>query len=380
MLHINLTLKEGKMKKNFVLEMLLLVLLCGFVTIGCASTGKSSVSSSSGGSSLVQQPVQETYFVNAEGGDDGNDGLSEVTAFKTLQKAIQSARTGTVKRIVIVGIINSFIDINNSGADEIVITGKQDISRQALLTYSTSNVLSIRGNSRIRLENIGITGGSKRGGIVLTDGVSILTLGKGTNVYGNTSDNIGYGGGVTLIDTRSILIMESDAIITNNRAEFIGGGLLSAGTVIIKGDAQVSNNFAGTNGGAIFSLFNTVTMQDNVLINGNIANGDGGAFYGDFHPSMRDVGGGSLILKGNAIISGNSALNGGCIAISHPHLVGFIKEGGIVYGSDVSPELANKASSNGASVFVAWDSDKRSSNKTLDTKITFDNWGWLYGF
>jgi hypothetical protein len=345
-----------KMKKRFCV-MVVVVFGIIFTFISCVS------------SSGVSSKESESYFVNIDGNDD-NNGLSEATAFKTLGKAIQAATSGTIKRIAIVGTINGTININNSGAEEILITGVQN----AILTCDGSNVLTIRGNSKIRLENIVITGGNERGGIII-DNNSTLILGTGSKVYGNTSDNAAYGGGVTVYNSNATLIIEADAEIRDNRAEIRGGGITSAGTVIVKDNAKISGNFAGTYGGGIFFLYGTVTVQDNAIVSGNSTQGDGGGIFG-FNRS--DVGGGDFILKGNAVISNNSAVNGGGFSTNDPHNISFTKEGGIVYGSDALSDLANKASSNGAVAFLSGGGQLsgKSRNNTIDNTITFARWNW----
>jgi hypothetical protein len=86
------------------------------------------------------QTSAASYYVSAAGNDD-NDGLTEATAFKTLQTAVQNAQAGTVKRITVIGTLNEtsetmsivFKFLNGtvfsfSGSDEntaeITITGK----------------------------------------------------------------------------------------------------------------------------------------------------------------------------------------------------------------------------------------------------------------
>jgi predicted outer membrane repeat protein len=358
-----------KMKKNSMKSVLFVsVIVVGLSFVRCAS-------SSTGDSVEKQQVVKESYFVCVDGNDD-NNGLSETDAFKTLSKAIQMAKTGTVKQIIVIGTINSSVTINNSGTDEILISGKQNETGQALLTSSDSNVLTLKGNSNIKLENIGVTGGNKKGGIILED-KTILTLGVQAKIYGNTSNDKVYSGGITVFGSGATLIIQSDAEVTDNKSENIGGGITSVGTVIIKNNAKISGNFAGTNGGGIFFRYGTVTVQDNATISTNTAKGNGGAIYGEFF--FRDNGGGQLIIKDNAIISNNRATNGGGLAINDIHNVGFVKEGGIIYGSDVSAELSNKASVGGSTLAVGSTYDEnlyRKSDKTLDKGLKFKLWDW----
>ena len=79
------------------------------------------------GTAWAQTTVQRSLYVS-EHGDDNNDGRSEETPYKTLEKAVEMANNGAIKTITVIGTINyskSWIVISNrSNTDEILITGK----------------------------------------------------------------------------------------------------------------------------------------------------------------------------------------------------------------------------------------------------------------
>ncbi|MDR0878614.1 MAG: hypothetical protein LBN21_11215, partial [Treponema sp.] len=129
------------------------------------------------GFSALAQTTARSYYVRADGDDENNNGRSEEAPFKTLTKAVEMASKGAVKTIIVVGKIDGETKITDSGATEIIIRGKTDASEDelAVLLNGRNTILSIEGNSKIRLENIELT---KSGQGLIIEGVqAIVTLG-----------------------------------------------------------------------------------------------------------------------------------------------------------------------------------------------------------
>jgi predicted outer membrane repeat protein len=272
----------------------------------------------------AQTTVQRSLYVSAQG-DDNNNGRSETTPYKTLRKAVEAANAGVIKTITVIGTIDRG-DVSQSGADEILVTGKPDASGAERAVISGS--ISVRGKVRFTHIRLGsISNFSSEGTVTLGAGVVV------TNPNGS-----GVGGVSTLIMTDDATItgckeegvssgsvtMSGNASITNNGKAGIDNGY---STVTMSGSAKVSDN-KGTGVNC-----NTLTMSENAEISGNVnaatsGNTDGGGarvnrltMSGDakiINNTARGNGGGVYVsgtsaISGNALISGNTARNGGGI-------------------------------------------------------------------
>jgi predicted outer membrane repeat protein len=329
------------------------------------------VFASASGIPQVPSTLPHSYYVSAEG-NDVNNGLSEKDAFKTLSKAVTFASAGSVRRIVILGTLddtseaNNDIDsvfvINNSGIDEITICGKDDTAPGKLLGGNGKRVIFITGKSRIRFENIFISGGETEeegGGIFAVDRADI-TLGKNTVISGNFSSEGGgifvgngtltmlqnaiirdnsaatdEGGGAVLyfsyftmgdeaeisgnssggvILVSCVGVMRGDAIIGSNQCKFDGGGIMLADTnFTMSGYSQVNMNKAGRDGGGICAIESDIIIAEHASINNNEADKQGGGIY------LSEC---SLIVRGEAIINNNTGLvDGGGIYATKSYLI-----------------------------------------------------------
>jgi predicted outer membrane repeat protein len=326
---------------------------------------------SASGISQTSSILPKVYYVSAEG-NDANNGLSEEEAFKTLSKAVTLAAAGAVKRIIILGTLDdtteayndadSVFVINNSGIDEITISGKDD-SFGKLLGGNGKRVICITGKSRIRFENIFISGGETEdegGGIyAFDDGVDII-LGRNAVISGNcslegggiamgngslimlqnaaikdnsvTTDEGGgavlycsyfkmeddseisgnSGGGIILFSC--VGIMSDAAVISNNQCKYEGGGIvLYDADFTMSGYSQINMNKAGRNGGGICAIESKIIMTGFASINNNEADGQGGGIY---------ISESSLIVKGDASINHNTGLvDGGGIYATESYLI-----------------------------------------------------------
>ena len=118
--------------------------------------------------SIFGQVSVRSYYVCADGDDENNNGRSEDTPVKTINKALEMATAGAVKRITVIGHLTSF-RARNTGTTEILITGKQNCSEEEKAVicgpgkdawYSYDNYARcVSGNSIIRFEYIELTDG-----------------------------------------------------------------------------------------------------------------------------------------------------------------------------------------------------------------------------
>jgi len=310
------------MKKSvFFVGMLALALVFGFLVAGCATSGNASA----GG-------AKDTYYVGADG-NDSKDGLSESTAFKSLTKAVQAANKNSAGTIVVIGKLETNVDIELSGKKELLITGKPDAvdSEKASLIPAPDvdmSILSVR-KGKIRFESITICD-SPFAGVVVGD--ATVTFGKDSVVKGNHASGIMSVGGD--------VILESNALVTENEnAETAGGGIYigEGASFLMKDDAIVSNNKSiepGLGGGIMF-YGSLGTIQDNAKIIGNSAELAGGGIGCET---------GNVTILGNAEISGNTAKQvGGGI---------FLQTNGMVNLQGNAVVKNNSAGSFGGGLFV----------------------------
>jgi hypothetical protein len=273
-------------------------------------------------------------------GNDANDGLSAGTAFKTLTKAAAAAQKSNVKRITVLDTLDatsedskgdSVFTISDSGREEILIRGgggPDGVSQGELRGGNGRRVLEITGNSRIRIENLLISGGDTagNGGGVHVSG-AVLTLGTGVLVSNNKAAE---GGGLYVL--RGTLNLESDAAISGNTvsSDEGGGAVIYRGIFTMSGNTLISGNSGGGvvlwytsasmlgdsaieanrcefDGGGVAAYESQISLRRNARISDNHAGRNGGGFFsqGLIETPKTPFQGASLLLTGNAVISNN---------------------------------------------------------------------------
>ncbi|MBZ0114674.1 MAG: hypothetical protein K8J08_19590 [Thermoanaerobaculia bacterium] len=153
-------------------------------------------------------------------------------------------------------------------------------------------VVEIRGPSAfpVWLENLIITGGEDDvddgGGVEISGDIDVILL----NVYvvGNSSDR---GGGVFIDGSLGATLSTGLTLIDGNTATIDGGGIYCQddGLVQLNAHTQLLSNSTSGNGGGVWlgsgcdlDLFGSLTGHDNfVLVQDNLADGDGGGLYVD---------------------------------------------------------------------------------------------------
>jgi hypothetical protein len=311
-----------------------------------------------------------SYYVRADG-DDSNDGLSQEKPFRTLARALESAKQG-IKQITILGELNdtsenlnspnSVFCIADSGREEILITGDHAVL-SAKNRYK--RVITITGDSHIRLKNIEVSGGNGRsgGGICVSEesGANIrikyregskysephnpqngemtkeelrerckdlifdlnpsknespdreptVILDKGTRITGNHAT---YGGGI-FVGAPHLLSMKSGRI-ENNTADYGGGVYVEGGGIfvyvrasfIMSGGSVLQNE--GGCGGGIYITNGASCAIEGGEISGNTADHDDDHGHG----GGIQIDNASCKMNGG-IISGNAAWLAGGVFI-----------------------------------------------------------------
>lgn len=308
--------------------------------------------------------VVTSYYVSADG-NDKNDGISEETPFKTLDKALEMASKSVVKKITVIGTLrgnastehlepaiprnidkqteNDSIgtaqfhgDYKDQNPFEILITGKTGANgrERAVLTSAARPALAVL-CSVIRLENIEVSG-CKDGTVIVAYGD--LTLGKGARITGNSSR---VGSGVYV--HRGTFIMCDDAQVTNNEGVDNVGIYLENGSVgVLLNNAIVADNKAKNNGGGIALSGSTLILKDNAIVTSNSAGNAGGGIitYTDKENGFFS----QIIISDNARVEKNSAKTGGGILLQDKLIL-----------QDTARITENTASSEGGGVYGATD-------------------------
>jgi hypothetical protein len=334
------------------------------------------------------QAAPRSYYVRSDGNDD-NNGRSEETAFKTMEKAVEAVKAGIIKRITVIGTItlNPSVRIAGAGTDEILITGKEDavetekaiIIGSIFISESKVRFTQIKLDVRGYLGSIGIHNATVTldTNTLVTDEAAkedrsfvhnLLTLGSNSNTsstlimsgnaaaisVGVANSIVGGDDGRDLEYSNLSLIMSGSAKISGSKehgitmintvtlsdnAEISGNarnGIDSCGLVTLSGNAQVSNN------GNVGIYKAGVTMLDNTKVTGN----KGAGIYGDWDDDilLQDQAEVSdnltgvyaektLTLSGSVNISNNSgsgvAIKDGILTINGGTING--KNGGGVY-------------------------------------------------
>lgn len=266
-------------------------------------------------------PPGSAYYVSASG-DDGNDGLTEAAAFKTLRHAVFAVGISeTIKTITVIGTLSQASEGEGGGSvvffcmiigdAPILITGLPNapFGRRAVLSASGARkgcvTVSSMSKIAVRFEHIEISGGAGAG---LDVGLNaVVTLGPGSVVRNN------QGGGVVVSSPRNEyrdrynpghLILDG-GIIENNKREHSGGGILVRGAFTMK-RGGVRNNTAALDkdgvgfGGGVYIRSGDPVSIEGGDITGNTAGMGGGVF----------IDGGDVAMTGGTV-SGNTATQGG---------------------------------------------------------------------
>lgn len=233
--------------------------------------------------------------------------------------------------------ITSDIDISDLSAACTIDSGKDIIIRSDTdglwtLTQSQTDIrhFTVNANGKLTLENIVLDGSRNCGGVVVNrDGSFIM---DGCSVIENCSVSNTNGGGVRVDGS---FVMNDDSGIQGCSSPWDGGGVYVTGTFTMNGgtisgnkarngggvytlggssgftmnDGAISVNSAEYSGGGV-GMYNAAFTMNGGTISTNTANGTtASSVYGGGGVGMGD-GGCSLIMSGDAAISGNKAANG----------------------------------------------------------------------
>lgn len=265
----------------------------------------------------VGDPNLKEIYLNGTSGDDTKDGSKEENAVKTFKKAKELA--GTDKNIIVVGTTDITGDISLEGANQKVIRGEK--FNKYLFNVPANTIVSlsdiyIHGNyeknktteeSAIKVNrgatlNIGKNAtiyGNKIKAIpnTATEGGAIHATDATINMIGGSveENQATYGGGIYL---KGSIMNFTGGAVQNNKSDLVvdsiwgqvysaGGGIAAnEGSVInITGSALITNNFAAEIGGGISIGTQQASDKSSELnmsagiISENIAGSSGGGIF-----------------------------------------------------------------------------------------------------
>ncbi|MBH8553386.1 hypothetical protein I8751_13580 [Nostocaceae cyanobacterium CENA357] len=239
----------------------------------------------------------------------------------SLREAISSAQAGdtikfasslankTIKLTSGQLVITEDINIDGSGAANLKISGN-----------NTTGVFTVERQVNVTFNNLTIADGktSGRGGAikVFDYGNIKVTNSQFTSNSGGQGGaiHLGFGGRATVVNSE---FDGNDGSLTNSG--FSSGAIATAGAgnLVVK-DSKFTNN-KGVNGGAIYSLLGTLTVENSVFLK-NSSEGDmgGGAIFTDganpIGPDSRKIGsGGTIVVRGSHFEGNKTEGEGGAL-------------------------------------------------------------------
>lgn len=262
--------------------------------------------------SAVSAADNDTIYVNATGGDDNNNG----TSWEYAKLSIKNA-TGTVNLNGIIYIANGIYQ----GANNRQITIDKNMSiigeSEAGTTINGTNnyqIFTVNTGVSLILQNLTLTNAfadntANNGGAIYNNLGGSLTVANCT-----FTNNIAYrqGGAIYNVGICNVI----DCIFTDNMAiGFMGGGAIynDEGFLTVV-NCMFTGNTATHNGGAIFNLGGSSTVNNlaaaNCTFTNNNANGGGAIF---------NLGSSSILT--NCTFTGNTANNGGAIYNNYSQVI-----------------------------------------------------------
>ena len=254
--------------------------------------------------SLTKPAYLYTYYVSANG--DGSDGLTEATAFTTINEAVTAATDNDNTTIIIVGALNQTgtVGISKSlsfkGQSGAIVTATdtagmfditgdrtvsfEDITFQNADTSSGGAVINLTTDSNLTITNCVFKNNtsSADGGAILASGTGNITV-SGALFDGNS----GARGGAVAITTSNRQLVLSNSTFVNNTSTISGAALYLGGTntnssitnTTIFDNIVSSSTLNQSKGGGIRLEGNRPFTIKNSLIYGNfVFDGNGTAF------------------------------------------------------------------------------------------------------
>ena len=260
------------MKKRIIASILTVIMLMTMLpTAAFAADGESTETGDS------TTPEVAIYLDQQHGADD-NDGLSKTTAVKTIEKANELANEKNIKDIC----LSSFYKVTGTETWDL---GGKTLHRYGLGGYM---IELVDASASLTLSNIVIDGAectvdathaAETDSIIKAANGGTIVLNSGAILQNNKAAQFGSG---ILANNRVNITMEDGAIIrnnTNSNYELGGGILIGNSSTFTMNGGEISGNTAN-GGGGVAIIGSTMVMNDGVISNNSTYRTSGQGSYG----------------------------------------------------------------------------------------------------
>ena len=260
------------MKKRIIASILTVIMLMTMLpTAAFAADGESTETGDS------TTPEAAIYLDQQHGADD-NDGLSKTTAVKTIEKANELANEKNIKDIC----LSSFYQVTGTETWDL---GGKTLHRYGLGGYM---IELVDASASLTLSNIVIDGAectvdaahaAETDSIIKAAKGGTIVLNSGAILQNNKAAQFGSG---ILANNGVNITMEDGAIIrnnTNSNYELGGGILIGNGSTFTMNGGEISGNTAN-GGGGVAIIGSTMVMNDGVISNNSTYKTSGQGSYG----------------------------------------------------------------------------------------------------
>ena len=260
------------MNKRIIASILTVIMLMTMLpTAAFAADGESTETGDS------TTPETAIYLDQQHGADD-NDGLSKTTAVKTIEKANELANANNINDIC----LSSFYQVTGTETWDL---GGKTLHRYGLGGYM---IELVDASASLTLSNIVIDGAectvdathaAETDSIIKAANGGTIVLNSGAILQNNKAMQFGSG---ILANNRVNITMEDGAIIRNNtnRNYELGGGILIGnGSTFTMNGGEISGNTAN-GGGGVAIIGSTMVMNNGTISNNSTYQTSGQGSYG----------------------------------------------------------------------------------------------------
>ena len=260
------------MKKRIITSILTVIMLMTMLpTAAFAADGESTETGDS------TTPEAAIYLDQQHGADD-NDGLSKTTAVKTIEKANELANEKNIKDIC----LSSFYKVTGTETWDL---GGKTLHRYGLGGYM---IELVDASASLTLSNIVIDGAectvdathaAETDSIIKAANGGTIVLNSGAILQNNKAAQFGSG---ILANNRVNITMEDGAIIrnnTNSNYELGGGILIGNSSTFTMNGGEISGNTAN-GGGGVAIIGSTMVMNGGTISNNSTYKTSGQGSYG----------------------------------------------------------------------------------------------------
>ena len=308
------------MNKRIIASILTVIMLMTMLpTAAFAADGEST---ETGNSTTLETAI----YLDQQHGADDNDGLSKTTAVKTIEKANELANAKNINDIC----LSSFYQVTGTETWDL---GGKTLHRYGLGGYM---IELVDASASLTLSNIVIDGAectvdaahsAETDSIIKAANGGTIVLNSGAILQNNKAAQFGSG---ILANNRVNITMEDGAIIrnnTNSNYELGGGILIGNGSTFTMNGGEISGNTAN-GGGGVAIIGSTMVMNDGVISNNSTYRTSGQGSYGAgvYVADYANASGGDTLFTATpasfemngGTITGNTALDYGGGVLTFP--------------------------------------------------------------